>query len=64
MILDQLRDLEKNLDVFFKSNKEDGGSPGYWTRMATRINTAFLVFYVTTVVVFLSVIFYEWSPEY
>ena len=64
MILDQLRDLEKNLDVFFKSNKEDGGRPAYWTRMATRINTAFFIFYVTTVVVFLSVIFNEWSPEF
>ncbi|XP_078147048.1 5-hydroxytryptamine receptor 3A-like [Centroberyx gerrardi] len=58
---EELRELQKSLALLL-SSKEEGGKPGYWTRVAKRINTAFFIFYATAATVFLAIIFRKWSP--
>uniref|UniRef100_UPI003AACEBFB 5-hydroxytryptamine receptor 3A-like n=1 Tax=Centroberyx gerrardi TaxID=166262 RepID=UPI003AACEBFB len=58
---EELRELQKSLALLL-SSKEEGGKPGYWTRVAKRINTAFFIFYATAATVFLAIIFRTWSP--
>ncbi|XP_071400721.1 5-hydroxytryptamine receptor 3A-like [Centroberyx affinis] len=57
---EELRELQKSLALLL-SSKEEGGKPGYWTRVAKRINTAFFIFYATAACVFLATIFINWS---
>ncbi|KAM3859825.1 5-hydroxytryptamine receptor 3A-like [Diretmus argenteus] len=60
LILEELKELDNTLMLFLSSRKE-GGTPGYWTRAATRINTAFFIFYVLAVSLFLLLMCIEWS---
>ncbi|KAI3365102.1 hypothetical protein L3Q82_010212 [Scortum barcoo] len=57
LILEQLKELQKTLNLHF-SCRQEGGTSALW---ATRINKAFFAFYVTTVVLFLSLIYKEWN---
>ncbi|XP_074519120.1 5-hydroxytryptamine receptor 3A-like [Halichoeres trimaculatus] len=59
---EELRGIEKTLSVLLQSVKKEG-EPGYWTRVAIRVDRVFFVFYVTTVTVFLSVLFSKWKSE-
>ncbi|KAM4624588.1 5-hydroxytryptamine receptor 3A-like [Polymixia lowei] len=58
LILEELREME-TLDLFLSSRKE-GGTSGHWTRVASRLNTAFFICYVITVSVFLILMYIEW----
>ncbi|KAM4624587.1 5-hydroxytryptamine receptor 3A-like [Polymixia lowei] len=57
---EELREMEKSLALFLSSRKE-GGTSGHWTRVASRINTAFFICYVITVSGFLIFMCTEWS---
>ncbi|KAM9336930.1 5-hydroxytryptamine receptor 3A-like [Symphorus nematophorus] len=43
---DELREMEKTLSLLLSSRKEEE-KPGYWTRVAKRVNKVFFIFYVT-----------------
>ncbi|XP_054860161.1 5-hydroxytryptamine receptor 3A-like [Amphiprion ocellaris] len=57
---DALKEMEKTLSLLLH-NRKDEEKPGYWTRVAKRVNRVFLIFYVTMVSVFLACIFINWS---
>uniref|UniRef100_A0A3Q3A7C3 Si:dkey-49c17.4 n=1 Tax=Kryptolebias marmoratus TaxID=37003 RepID=A0A3Q3A7C3_KRYMA len=57
LILDELKKLQKNA-YLHHGCKEESTKSVYW---AKRINRAFFVFYVVTVLLFLSFIFMEWN---
>ncbi|XP_060951351.1 5-hydroxytryptamine receptor 3A-like [Limanda limanda] len=58
LILDELQELKKTMSLHLSPMEEGGGRLFLW---ATRINRAFFVFYVTTVLLFLSLLYYEWK---
>ncbi|XP_029934209.1 5-hydroxytryptamine receptor 3A-like [Myripristis murdjan] len=60
LILEELRRLQRS-QALLLSGTMDGGTPGYWTRAATKINTLFFIFYVVTVSLFLIFMCIEWS---
>ncbi|XP_070708439.1 5-hydroxytryptamine receptor 3A-like [Pempheris klunzingeri] len=57
LILEQLKELQKTLNLYLGC-REEGGKFVQW---ATRINNTFFMFYVTTVSLFLPLIFMEWN---
>ncbi|XP_072230043.1 5-hydroxytryptamine receptor 3A-like [Leuresthes tenuis] len=57
MILEELKKLQKTVNLFFSSREEKVKS----ACCAERINRAFFTFYVITVTLFLSFIFMEWN---
>ncbi|XP_056222306.1 5-hydroxytryptamine receptor 3A-like [Seriola aureovittata] len=59
-VSDELKEMEKTLTLLLNSRKDEF-KPGYWTRVAKRVNRAFFIFYVTVVSVFLAYIFLKWN---
>lgn len=57
---DELRGMEKTLSLLLSSRKEEE-RPGHWTRLAKKVNRVFFGFYVTVVILFLTVIFLKWN---
>ncbi|KAK2820596.1 hypothetical protein Q5P01_023555 [Channa striata] len=57
---DELKAIEKTLALLLNSRKEEE-KPGYWTRLAKRLNKVFFIFYVTMVSLFLVFIFLKWN---
>ncbi|XP_022598034.1 5-hydroxytryptamine receptor 3A-like [Seriola dumerili] len=56
-LAEEMKELQQTLNLHL-SSREEGGKSNHW---ATRINRGFFVFYVTTVSLFLSLIFNEWN---
>ncbi|XP_034427369.1 5-hydroxytryptamine receptor 3A-like [Hippoglossus hippoglossus] len=59
-VSEKLWDEIKALTLFLKSRGEEP-KPGYWTRVAQRINKAFCVFYLSSVALFLIYMFFKWN---
>ncbi|XP_035469045.1 5-hydroxytryptamine receptor 3A-like [Scophthalmus maximus] len=59
-VSDELRKVEKTLTLLLRSRRDEF-EPGYWTRVAQRVNKAFFIFYVTLVCLFLIVLFLKWK---
>lgn len=59
-VSEELRDMEKTLSLLLSNRKEED-KPGYWTRVAKRVNKVFFIFYVILVGLFLTVIFLKWD---
>lgn len=59
-VSDELRKVEETLSLLLNNRKEEE-KPGYWTRVAIRLNKIFFIFYVTIISLFLSFIFLKWS---
>ncbi|XP_068439547.1 5-hydroxytryptamine receptor 3A-like [Clinocottus analis] len=57
---DELREVEKTLSLLLNNRKEEE-KPGYWTRVAKKVNKYFFIFYVTVICLFLIVIFFQWN---
>ncbi|XP_071319501.1 5-hydroxytryptamine receptor 3A-like [Trachinotus anak] len=57
LILEELKELQQTLNLHL-SSREARGKSTYW---ASRINRGFFIFYITTVSLFLSLIFNEWN---
>lgn len=57
---DELREMEKTLSLLL-SNRKQEEKPGYWTRVAKRVNRVFFIVYVTVVSLFLICIFSKWN---
>lgn len=57
---DELRELEKTLSQLLSSSREEKPG-GYWAHLAKKVNRIFFIFYLTTVVVFLAVIYTKWN---
>ncbi|XP_056898002.1 5-hydroxytryptamine receptor 3A-like isoform X2 [Takifugu flavidus] len=57
---DELRELEKTLSQLLSSSREEKPG-GYWADLAKKVNRIFFIFYLTTVVVFLAVIYTKWN---
>lgn len=55
----ELQAIERTLSLVLHA-REEATKPGYWTRVAKRLNKAFFVFYVTVVIVFLIFIYLKW----
>ncbi|XP_038551092.1 5-hydroxytryptamine receptor 3A-like, partial [Micropterus salmoides] len=58
-VSDDLREVLKTLTVLLNSRKEEQ-KPGYWTRVAKRINKVFFIVYVTVAGLFFAYIFLKW----
>ncbi|KAG7506623.1 5-hydroxytryptamine receptor 3A-like [Solea senegalensis] len=56
---DELSQLIKTLTLHLSSRKEEA-KPGYWTRVAKRINNAFFLFYFSVASLFLIYMFFKW----
>ncbi|XP_076616557.1 5-hydroxytryptamine receptor 3A-like [Chaetodon auriga] len=59
-ISDELRGVEKTLSLLLSCRKEEK-KPGYWTRVAKKVNRVFFIFYVAVVILFLTIIFLKWT---
>ncbi|XP_018521203.2 5-hydroxytryptamine receptor 3A-like [Lates calcarifer] len=57
LILEELKELQRTLNLHLSSN-EEGVKYIHW---AKRVNRGFLIFYITSVILFLSLIFNEWN---
>ncbi|CAB1344739.1 unnamed protein product, partial [Coregonus sp. 'balchen'] len=55
---EDLRVVERTLALFASGRRE--GKPGYWTRVARRLNAAFFTFYLISVMLFISLMCKEW----
>lgn len=55
----ELQAIDRTLSLVL-DGREEATKPGYWTRVAKRLNKAFFVFYVTVVIVFLIFIYLKW----
>lgn len=55
---EELRAVEKTLTQLFKAKEEE---PGYWSRVAKKVDKVFLIFYITVISAFLVVMFFEWN---
>lgn len=60
LILEQLTKLQETMNLQLGC-REEGGKI---MELAARINKVFFIFYVTTVLAFLLLIFIEWSADY
>ncbi|XP_018521246.1 5-hydroxytryptamine receptor 3C isoform X2 [Lates calcarifer] len=62
---DELRQMEKTQTLISSNSsttsRNEEEKPGYWTRMAKKINKVFFIFYVTVVSVFLFSVFSMWN---
>uniref|UniRef100_A0A4W5P4Y4 Si:dkey-49c17.4 n=1 Tax=Hucho hucho TaxID=62062 RepID=A0A4W5P4Y4_9TELE len=58
LILEDLRAVERTLALFASGRRE--GKPGYWTRVARRLNAAFFTIYLISVMLFISLMCKEW----
>lgn len=56
----ELREMEKTLSQLLINSKVEE-KPGYWTKMAKRVNKYFFITYITVIFVFLIVIFLKWQ---
>ncbi|XP_013862420.1 5-hydroxytryptamine receptor 3A [Austrofundulus limnaeus] len=56
---EELRAMEKTMTQLFKDKKEE--KSGYWSRVATKVDRVFLIFYIALIVAFLAVMFFEWN---
>ena len=57
---EKLWDEIKALTLFLKSREEEP-KPGYWTRLAQRINKAFYAFYLSSAALFLIYMLFQWN---
>ncbi|XP_033975893.1 5-hydroxytryptamine receptor 3A-like [Trematomus bernacchii] len=57
---DELREMQKTLSLLL-SNTKEVAKPGYWTRVAKKVNKVFFIFYLTVVSLFLIIIFLKWN---
>ncbi|KAK5881485.1 hypothetical protein CesoFtcFv8_022276 [Champsocephalus esox] len=57
---DELREMQKTLSLLL-SNTKEVAKPGYWTRVAKKVNKVFFIFYLTVVSLFLIIIFFKWN---
>uniref|UniRef100_A0AAQ4QNJ1 5-hydroxytryptamine receptor 3A-like n=1 Tax=Gasterosteus aculeatus aculeatus TaxID=481459 RepID=A0AAQ4QNJ1_GASAC len=61
-ISDELRDVEKTLTRVLNGRKK-GNKAGCWTRVAEKVNIVFIITYVIAVIVFLIVLFLQWTKD-
>ncbi|XP_008294206.1 5-hydroxytryptamine receptor 3A-like [Stegastes partitus] len=61
-VSDELGEIDRTMSLL--SSSKDEKKPGYWTRMAKKIDKAFSVIYVLFASVFLITVFYIWSIPY
>ncbi|XP_077959429.1 5-hydroxytryptamine receptor 3A-like isoform X2 [Gasterosteus aculeatus] len=61
-ISDELRDVEKTLTRVLNGRKK-GNKAGCWTRVAEKVNIVFIITYVIAVIVFLIVLFSQWTKD-
>ncbi|KAM9773386.1 5-hydroxytryptamine receptor 3A isoform 2-T2 [Syngnathus typhle] len=59
----ETRDLMKALTLLLESRKEKENKPGYWTRLALKINRIFFIIYITAVSLFLTVLSFFWHTN-
>lgn len=57
---DELREMEKTLSLLLNNRKEEE-KPGYWTKVAKKVNRIFFIFYVIVITLFLIIIFLQWN---
>ncbi|XP_061913196.1 5-hydroxytryptamine receptor 3A-like isoform X2 [Entelurus aequoreus] len=57
---DELKAMERTLRLLHGGHKEE---LGYWSRLARNINRVFFIFYVTLVVLFLTLLFTKWTSD-
>ncbi|XP_068162287.1 5-hydroxytryptamine receptor 3A-like [Antennarius striatus] len=57
---EELKEIEKTLSVVIKETKDDY-IPGYWTQVAERVDRAFLLLYLSIIIVFLIIMFIQWN---
>ncbi|RVE59818.1 hypothetical protein OJAV_G00192330 [Oryzias javanicus] len=58
-VYEELIELRKSKSLLNCRTEEE--KPGYWTRVADKINKVFTIFYITAVILFLSVLFTVWN---
>ncbi|XP_029383450.1 5-hydroxytryptamine receptor 3A-like isoform X2 [Echeneis naucrates] len=60
-VSEDLKAMERTLTLLLNSRKDQAKPPGYWSRVARRVNKVFFIFYITVVCVFLVFIFIKWN---
>ncbi|XP_015237493.1 PREDICTED: 5-hydroxytryptamine receptor 3A-like [Cyprinodon variegatus] len=58
---DDLGEIKKSITLL--SGRQEDAKPGYWTRIANKINKAFAIFYFTAATLFLGIVFTMWFKE-
>uniref|UniRef100_A0A3B3BM35 5-hydroxytryptamine receptor 3A-like n=2 Tax=Oryzias melastigma TaxID=30732 RepID=A0A3B3BM35_ORYME len=58
---EELGEMRKSKSLFSSSTEDE--KPGYWTRVAEKINKVFTIFYIIAVILFLSVLFTVWNID-
>ncbi|XP_008435193.1 5-hydroxytryptamine receptor 3A-like isoform X2 [Poecilia reticulata] len=59
MFSDELKEMKKMITLLNTDKQEE--KRGYWTKLAERINKIFAICYVTSIIVFLAIIFSMWT---
>ncbi|XP_020555325.2 5-hydroxytryptamine receptor 3A-like [Oryzias latipes] len=60
-VYEELSEMKKS--KYLLSSRTEDEKPGYWTRVAEKINKVFAVFYIIAVLLFLSVLFTVWNID-
>ncbi|KAL1006207.1 hypothetical protein UPYG_G00069250 [Umbra pygmaea] len=58
LLLEDLRAIHQTLGLF--ANSSNAWTPGYWTKVAQRINAVYFTFYLISVILFISLMCKEW----
>ncbi|XP_012986809.1 5-hydroxytryptamine receptor 3A [Esox lucius] len=61
LILEDLRSVEQTLALFATNNSEK--KPGYWTKVARKVNLAYFTFYIISFILFIIFICKEWFED-
>ncbi|XP_028332540.1 5-hydroxytryptamine receptor 3A-like isoform X2 [Gouania willdenowi] len=57
---DELKEIQRALSLLLRSRMEED-EPGFWAKMAEKINRVFLIIYVSVVCLFLVLVFSNWN---
>nr|XP_043870400.1 5-hydroxytryptamine receptor 3A-like [Solea senegalensis] len=58
-----LYEVRNQIKTLLVSSRKEEAKPGYWTKVARRINKVFIICYVSAIIVFLAYIFSIWTVD-
>ncbi|XP_024913818.1 5-hydroxytryptamine receptor 3A-like [Cynoglossus semilaevis] len=60
-VSDELKEMERTLGLLLSTRTDH--KPGYWSRLAKKVNKVFFITYVIIIIIFLSVLFLNWNID-
>lgn len=61
-VSDELKEMERTLGLLLSTRTDH--KPGYWSRLAKKVNKVFFITYVIIIIIFLSVLFLNWNIDW